>query len=63
MSEHGFHVHGPHDHALEHAAHPHFSPQMGEDANPILPSLSFPFLPYFILAHLYSLNAWTDFYV
>jgi hypothetical protein len=21
MSEHGFHVHGPHDHALEHAAH------------------------------------------
>src|SRR3978361_1638433 len=21
MSEHGFHVHGPHDHAVEHAAH------------------------------------------
>jgi hypothetical protein len=21
MSDHGFHVHGPHDHALEHAAH------------------------------------------
>ena len=23
MSEHGFHVHGPHDHALEHAAQGH----------------------------------------
>lgn len=21
MSDHGFHVHGPHDHALEHQAH------------------------------------------
>ena len=48
-------------------APPYFSPEMGENATQILPSLpypflSFPFLSYFILAHLYSLNAWIDFY-
>ena len=32
-------------------------------SNSSIPFLSFPFLPYFILAHLYSLNAWIDFYV
>ena len=43
---------------------PHFSPQMGEYANPnySIPFLSFPSLPFpFFLAHVYSLNAWTDF--
>src|SRR5664279_5214101 len=44
-------------------APPDFPPRMGENANPnsSFPSLSFPFLPYFILAHVWSLNALTDF--
>jgi len=41
----------------------HFSPGHGEFANPIFPWLPLAWLPYFILAHLYSLNGWIDFYV
>ena len=33
MSGHGFHVHGPHDHALEHAAHGGGHGGHGDDAS------------------------------
>ncbi len=33
MSGHGFHVHGPHDHALEHATHGGGHDSHGDDAN------------------------------